>query len=216
MKKTYDAFIFDLDGTLLDTLDDLVVLTNMALEQVGFPARSTAEIHSYVGNGVKALMYQAVPEGTDAATVDRAMELWKGLYPEHGTSLTKPYAGIPEVLAALKAQGKKLAVLSNKFDQGTKTLIEQSFPQMFDVVYGVNDEIPRKPDPAGLLRVISELGATPETSVYVGDSPGDMLTAERAGCDGLCVSWGYHDKKSLEAAGITGCIGDPSDILNYL
>lgn len=216
MSKTYDAFIFDLDGTLLDTLDDLVVLTNKALNEVGLPPRSKDEIHSYVGNGIKALMFQAVPEGTDQQTIDKAMELWKAMYPEHGTSLTKPYAGIPEVIKTLKASGKKLAVLSNKFDAGTKVLIEQFFPGEFDVVYGVNDEIPRKPDPAGLLRVINELDVDIDAAVYVGDSPGDMLTAERAQCAGLCVTWGYHCAESLSAAGISDLINSPKEILDNL
>lgn len=216
MKSPFDAYIFDLDGTLLDTLPDLVLLTNMALDQVGLPSRTEAEIRSYVGNGIKALMLQAVPVGTDDKTAALAIDLWMDLYPVYGTGLTRPYEGIDQMLDLLKSQGKKLAVLSNKFDAGTKHLIEQFFPNIFDVVYGVGKGIPRKPDPVGLMRVIKELGCSVEDALYVGDSPGDMITARRAGCADLCVSWGYHAKDDLIGQGVSHIIDNPAEISDWV
>ena len=215
MERRFETFVFDLDGTLLDTLPDLVVLTNETLHKMGFPARTEQEILSFVGNGVRALMYQAVPEGTDPAKAEEAMDVWRNLYPEHGVALTKPYAGMPEALKSLKAQGKKLAVLSNKFDGGVQELIPVLFPGMFDVAHGESADIPRKPDPTGLLRTIEELGADLATTVYVGDSGGDMKTAHNAGVFALGVSWGYRPEEELREAGCDALIHHPAELLAF-
>ena len=197
----FDTFIFDLDGTLLDTLPDLVVITNMALRESGYPERSKAEILSYVGNGVKALMCQAVPENTAPEAIETALERWKSLFPLYDNNLTRPYPHIEEVLAELRARGCKLAVLSNKFDAGVHLVIGKYLPHRFDVEHGECDAIPRKPDPTGLLHTISELGSTPERTVYIGDSPGDVRTARKAGTYAVGVSWGYHHVEDFAAEG---------------
>ena len=124
----FDTFVFDLDGTLLDTLPDLVVITNQALGELGFPPRSHDEILSYVGNGVRALMCQAVPEGTSSEQTDAAMEHWKALFPDYGNDLTKPYPHMRETLAELSARGARLGVLSNKFDAGVQQVVNQFMP----------------------------------------------------------------------------------------
>lgn len=192
MEKTFDTFIFDLDGTLLHTLPDLVVLTNAVLREEGYPERTEAEILSFVGNGVRALMYQAMPEDADAAAADRALERWKELFPELDNKLTRPYAGIEEMLDQLAARGCKLAVLSNKFDQGVQLVMNKFLPNRFAVMHGECADIPRKPDPTGMLRTIQELDSIPERTVYVGDSPGDVRAARNAGTFAVAVTWGYH------------------------
>ena len=148
----FDTFVFDLDGTLLDTLPDLVVLTNAALNEQGFPSRTADEIHSFVGNGARALMYQAVPADASPEQAEAAMRRWMELYPVIGNKLTKPYPHMEETLAALAQRGIGLGVLSNKFDQGVHDVIDAYLPGLFPVQYGECDEIPRKPDPPGLVR----------------------------------------------------------------
>lgn len=200
-KSSFDTFVFDLDGTLLDTLPDLTVLTNEALAQEGYPPRTQDEIHGFVGNGLMALMYQAVPEGTDAGAAERAMERWKDLFPTYGNDLTVPYPKVQEMLSELLKRECKLGVLSNKFDAGVQQVIGQKLPGVFEVAHGECAEIPRKPDPTGLLCAIRELGSTPERTVYVGDSPGDVRTARNAGAFAVAVTWGYHDEADFSAEG---------------
>lgn len=212
----YDTFIFDLDGTLLDTLPDLVVLTNRALEETGFPTHTEAEILSYVGSGARALINLAVPQGATDEGKELALARWKALYPEYGYTYTKPIAGIPEVLASLKARGANLGTLSNKFDAATCEVIARYLPRTFDVVHGECEDIPRKPDPTGLLRTIRELGSIPERTVYVGDSAGDIKAAHNAGCFGLGVTWGYNSAESLREAGADALIDTPSQMLGLM
>ena len=212
----FDTLVFDLDGTLLDTLPDLVVLTNAALAEHGFPSRTTDEIHSFVGNGARALMYQAVPAGTPADQAEAVMHRWKELYPVLGNKLTEPYPHMPETLAELKRLGIRLGVLSNKFDQGVRDVIDEYLPDLFGVMYGECDQIPRKPDPTGLLRTIRELGSTPERTAYVGDSPGDVKVARNAGTFAIGVGWGYHDAAHLREAGADVVIDDARDLLRFV
>lgn len=208
-----DAFVFDLDGTLLDTLPDLVVLTNAVLRECGFPERTPAEVLSYVGNGVKALMYQAVPQNADEGAVEAAMARWKNLYPEYGYRLTKAYEGIPETVAELKRHGAKLGVLSNKFDDAVQEVIDTFLPNLFVVAHGECADIPRKPDPAGLLRTIGELGSAPERTAYVGDSTGDVAVSRNAGTYSVAVTWGYHTADRLHAAQPDLVIDNPQALL---
>ena len=168
-KKSFDTFIFDLDGTILDTLPDLIVVTNEALREQGFPERTRDEVLSFVGNGLVALMYQAVPENTPKDMADQAVACWKRFNLEYDNHLTAPYPHVPETLAELRRRGCKLGVLSNKFDGGVHKIIAQCLPGLFDVEHGECEEIPRKPNPAGLLRTIEELGSTPERTAYLGE-----------------------------------------------
>lgn len=197
----FDAFVFDLDGTLIDTLPDLVTITNKALEEGGYPTRSEEEILSYVGNGLRSLMAQAVPEGTSEEDAVRALKRWKAIHRETGDPQARPYPHVPEVLAELKARGCKLAVLSNKFDGGVHQVMDACLPGMFDVMYGERPDIPRKPDPTGYLRVMSELGVEPGRCVYVGDSPGDVKVARNAGTFAVGVTWGYRVVEDFTAEG---------------
>lgn len=211
----YHTFIFDLDGTLLDTMPDLVNVTNTALRACGYPERSYDEIHSYVGNGQRALMMQAVPAGSTEKAVDEALACWKKIHAEIGIKLTKPYPHMAETLAQLKSRGYKLAVLSNKFDAGVHDIIPRYFPGVFDLMYGECEGIPRKPDPAGLLRAIDELGAAASECVYVGDSAGDMKVSLAAKCLPVGVNWGYNSVESIEAAGAKTIIESPLDLLEF-
>lgn len=198
-----DTFVFDLDGTLLDTLDDLVVLTNDVLAEFALPRRTREEINSYVGNGAAALMYQAVPEGTSPEVAEAALARWKEAYDEFPNDLTKPYPGIVDMLADLRRRGCKLGVLSNKFDGGVQFIMNKCLPGAVDVAHGEGgpENFPRKPNPRGLLTTIEELGSTPERTVYIGDSPGDIHTARNAGTYAVGVTWGYHDPGDFSAQG---------------
>ena len=207
-----DCFIFDLDGTVLDTLPDLVVLTNTVLEEFGMPAHTTDEILSYVGNGACALMYQAVPADTPSETTEQALARWKQLYPELGHAKTQPYEGVVALLDDLRAQGIALGVLSNKFDAAVKDVIEHHFPGVFEAVHGESEGYPRKPDPTGLLATIAELGSQPDRCVYVGDSPGDMIVAHNAGAFALAVDWGYRSVADLQTAGYDALVSHPREI----
>ena len=212
---TFDTFVFALDGTLLDTLPDLVVVTNQALAELGFPPRSTDEIHSFVGNGVRALMYQAVPENTPDTQAEEALAHWKALFPTYKNDLTKPYPGMPEALARLGERGVRLGVLSNKFDAGVQQVMNQFMPGVFSVMHGECEDIPRKPDPTGLLRTIGELGSKPARTAYVGDSPGDVRTARNAGTFSIGVAWGYHHADELREAGADAIVATPEDLLHF-
>lgn len=212
----FDTLVFDLDGTLLDTLPDLVVLTNAALNEQGFPSRTTDEVHSFVGNGARALMYQAVPTDATPEQAEAAMRRWMELYPVIGNKLTKPYPHMEETLAELSRRGVGLGVLSNKFDQGVHDVIDAYLPNLFAVQYGERADIPRKPNPTGLLRSIAELGSVPCRTAYVGDSPGDVAVSRNAGTFAVGVAWGYHHADALREAGADLVIEDARELLQLV
>lgn len=209
----YAAYIFDLDGTLLNTLPDLVRLTNMVLDRRGWPQRTQDEILSYVGDGGRMLLKRAAPDQATEEQIEAAFAEWQKLYPTYGHALTKPYDGIPEALAQLKANGAKLGVLSNKFDEAAQEVIARHFPGMFDVVRGECAEIPRKPDPRGLLHMMGQLGVQPQQVAYVGDSGTDMKVAVAAGAFPVGVSWGYRPTPELEEAGAQRIIDSAKGLL---
>lgn len=212
MDRRFSAYVFDLDGTLLDTLSDLVLLTNAVLEQYRVPTHSRAEILSYVGGGSRVLLQKAFPEGTPESTIDEAQEYWQNLYPEYGHKLTCPFEGIPQALSTLKGEGAKLAVLSNKFDAAAKEVIETYLPGLFDVVEGERPSVPRKPDPTGLLAILEQLNVAPARVAYVGDSGYDMEVANRVGAYAVGVTWGYRPVEELVEKGANVLIDDPSQL----
>ena len=211
----YDAYIFDLDGTLLNTLPDLARLTNMVLEERNWPQRTVEEVLSFVGHGGRYLLSRAIPAGTPDELLDEVFARWRELYPTYGHAMTKPYEGIPEVLDALKERGAKLAVLSNKFDAAVGQVIAEHFPGVFDIARGECDEIPRKPDPAGLRMVMRQLGVAPERVAYVGDSVTDVRTALTAGVFCVTVTWGYGETSALKAEGAQVLIDNPFALLDF-
>lgn len=211
----YDAYMFDLDGTLLNTLPDLARLTNMVLEERNWPQRTVEEVLSFVGHGGRYLLSRAIPAGTPDELLDEVFARWRELYPTYGHAMTKPYEGIPEVLDALKERGAKLAVLSNKFDAAVGQVIAEHFPGVFDIARGECEEIPRKPDPAGLRMVMRQLGVAPERVAYVGDSVTDVRTALNAGVFCVTVTWGYGETSALKAEGAQVLIDNPSALLDF-
>lgn len=210
---SFDTFIFDLDGTLLDTLPDLTVLTNQVLREMGWPERTQAEILSYVGNGVRALMYQAVPDGTTPEDAERAMDRWKELFPVYPNDLTHPYAGIVSVLEELRRRGCKIGVVSNKFEPGVHQIVDKCLPGLIDQAHGEAPDIPRKPDPTGILRTIAEVGGVPERAVFVGDSPSDIKGGHNAGAFTVAVEWGYHQPDDFAEVHPAMMISQPTDLL---
>lgn len=214
--RVFDTFVFDLDGTLLDTLPDLVELTNATLRACGYPERTHDEILSFVGSGVKALIRLAVPAEASDEAVEEASRRWKQLYPEYGYKLTRVYPGIEQVLKSLKERGIKLAVLSNKFDGAAKEVIEAFLPGWFDSVHGESPDFPRKPDPTGLNRLLGELGSSADRCVFVGDSSNDTRVARAAGAYAVGVTWGYNDTAVLRDNGADLIIDYPDELLSLL
>ncbi|MGI6105234.1 MAG: HAD family hydrolase [Raoultibacter sp.] len=215
MTPRFDTFIFDLDGTLLDTLPDLVINTNMALEQMGYPIRDEQEVLASVGEGLPVLIRRLLPEGSTEAEAEATMDCWKRIYPEYGRKTTQEYPGTTDMLKTLQSRGIKTAVLSNKFNKGTQELISDFFPGLFQIVHGEGASIPRKPNPTGLLLTMEELGAKPETTVYVGDSVGDIEVARKAHVASIGAAWGCYGAEILEAANADIIAYSPSELLTY-
>ncbi len=187
----YDLVIFDMDGTVLDTLGDLTAALNHTLRGQGFPERTRAEVQSFIGNGVKMLLKRGAPEGTDEKTLSKMYKTYAEYYFSHMDVNTKPYEGIEELLEKLREGGVKRALLSNKADGAARTLCEEYFPGMFDVAYGEREGVPRKPAPDGVFDVLRVMDVPAERALYVGDSGVDLETARRAGLDCVIVDWGY-------------------------
>ncbi len=213
---TFEAFIFDVDGTLLNTLPDLTVVTNATLESFGFPPHTQDAIKGFIGGGGRRLIEKAVPAGTSEETMDQAFERWKRIHETRGINLTREYPGVTNVLTALKARGMKLGALSNKFDAGVQVLVPRFFPGVFQAMHGESAAIPRKPDPTGLLLTMRELGVSPDRTAYVGDSKGDMVTAHAAGTFAVGVAWGYQERAALEEGGADRIIDRPEELLDML
>ncbi len=206
--------VFDMDGTLLNTLPDLTALTNAVLSDLGYPTHTEEAIRGFIGDGVRALMMRAMPDSASDDEKEAALAEWKSRYQEFGRRKTVPYPNIIEMLEGLKSKGVKLGVLSNKFDAAVKDLAGFYFPATFDVAKGESPMCPRKPDPTGLLASIQEIGLNPSQVAYIGDSAGDMKTAKAAGAMAIGVSWGYQTVDRLVSAGADMVIDDPLAILD--
>lgn len=214
IQKTFDAFVFDLDGTLLDTLPDLVSVTNETLHRFGHPEHTRDEILAMVGNGLRSLISQAVPADLSADELERELAYWKAAYDSCGHAHTALYPGMMEALEELKARGKKLAVLSNKFDGGVKDVMNHFMPGFMDFELG-EGPVPRKPDPTGLLLVAETLGVDPSRIAYVGDSADtDMLVAHNAGSFAIGVTWGYQPVERLRETA-DALINSPAQLLDF-
>ena len=212
----YDTIIFDLDGTLLDTLEDLADAVNHALSQMQMPQRTLDEVRQFVGNGVAKLIQRAVPAGTSPEQTAQALEIFKAYYDLHKEDKTAPYAGINELLSVLHQRGYKLAVVSNKFDRAVKDLMPRYFPGLIHAAAGEDEEhgVPKKPDPTMVHRVMEELGA--QKAVYVGDSEVDMETARNSGLPCISVTWGFRARDFLLANGATVLADTPAEILELV
>lgn len=206
--------IFDLDGTLLNSIDDLGHAANYALEKNGYPTHSIASYPFFVGNGVRRLIERVLPE--DARTVnivDRLLVHFKEYYNEHNTDFTVPYQGIPELLNKMSAHGVAIAVASNKYQQATEKLINHYFPNIsFVAVEGQKDNVPVKPDPSIVFEILSKAKMPKADTIYIGDSGVDMETARRACVDSVGVTWGFRPEKELIESHADNIVNSPSEI----
>ncbi len=209
----YDLVIFDLDGTILNTLEDLHDSLNYALGRMGFPKRSLEEVRDFVGNGIRKLIERALPPGCDDKTIEEMLVIHREYYRVHCADKTRPYDGILELLAKLKQRGIRLAVLSNKPDYAVKILCDRYFPGIFDKTYGFREGIERKPAPDAVFALLEELGVQRERAVYVGDSEVDVQTAKNAGLDMVIVEWGFRKREFLIANGAVNLVSAPGEIL---
>lgn len=215
-KKKYDGIIFDLDGTLLNTLEDLKNSVNYALASCNMPMRSYEEVRHFVGNGVKRLMELAVPDGLANPEFEHAFALFKEHYGGHCNDLTDLYPGIRELLEALKQEGFLMAIVSNKYYEGVQALKEQYFKEYLDVAIGEREGIRKKPAPDTVLAALKELGLSKERAVYVGDSEVDIATAANTGMDCITVGWGFRTREEQEAAGAKVFVEKPVEIMDLL
>jgi phosphoglycolate phosphatase len=214
----FRATIFDLDGTLLDTLDDIANAANRVLAARGFPTHPNPSYRTYVGEGVVKLMLRALPEThQDEATVQACVRAYAQEYERTWKAQTKPYAGVPEMLDALVLCGLKLAVLSNKPDHFTQLCVRELLAKWaFEVVLGASDRFPRKPDPASAIETARRLGVPPAECLYVGDSGIDMQTARAAHMCSVGALWGFRGKEELLKDGAQFLINKPGEVLDLL
>lgn len=212
----YNNIIFDLDGTLLNTLDDLHDSVNFALRSFSFPERSTDEIRRFVGNGVARLIHLSVPEGTNESTEAECLNTFKSHYKSNMKNKTAPYSGIIELLKELRSLGVKIAVVSNKFEPAVVELCEDYFPSLIDAAVGQTDTRRKKPESDGVFYAMELLGADPKSTVYIGDSEVDVLTAEKSGLPCVGVSWGFRPRTVLESGSADYIADNTDDILSII
>ena len=212
--QRFNTVLFDMDGTLLDSLQDLRASVNFALCRQGKPERSLEEIRSFVGNGARMLMTRAFPGGAEAPGFDTAMKDFHEHYAVHCHDLTRPYEHIPELIHALRARGCKLAVVSNKPDTEVKTLAREYFGDMFQAAIGERQGVRRKPAPDPIFQALKDLESDRASALYVGDSDVDLDTARNAGIPCGSVSWGFRSPEQLRQAGAVVLIDDPFQLLD--
>lgn len=213
--KEYSTYIFDLDGTLLNTLNDLAASTNYALRSVNLPEHSVDDVRRFVGNGVRKLMERAIEGGDKNPLFDEAYATFRRHYLEHGLDTTQPYPGIMEMLKELKARGKRIAVVSNKFYDATQELVKHFFGEYVEVAIGERENIRKKPAPDTVVEAMRMLGVGKENAVYIGDSDVDFNTAKNVGIPCVSVLWGFRDKGFLRSIGATTFITSPEELLDY-
>lgn len=211
----YDTVIFDMDGTLLNTLDDLTDSVNFVLDGHGFPKRTREEVRGFVGNGVARLVELSLPNGK-GPDFDILLGEYVAHYKANMQNRTAPYPGILPLLKKLKEKGFKLAVVSNKFDKAVRDLAQKYFGSYISVAIGESDSIKKKPAPDSVFEALRHLRADPAAAVYVGDSEVDIQTAQNAGLLSIGVTWGFRDKSVLSAAGANHIIDTPQDLLDML
>lgn len=210
----YESYIFDLDGTLLNTLEDLAASCNYALRNFGMPERTVDEVRRFVGNGVRLLMTRAIPGGDHNPDFDACYATFRKHYLLHSLDTTAPYPGIMEMIKALNASGKHIAVVSNKFYQATQELVRHFFGDEIKVAIGERPDIRKKPAPDTVVEAMRQLGVKKDTAVYIGDSDVDIDTARNCGMPCISVLWGFRDKDFLLAHGATTLVSKPEEILD--
>ena len=210
------TLVFDMDGTVLNTLEDLTVSMNYVMEKFELPARTLEEYRLFFGNGVKEALRLSLPAGTSPEILDDMMPVFKEHYDAHCLDKTGPYEGILEMMKELKQRGYKMAIVSNKIDSAVKELYQRFFADSVDVAIGEKPGINRKPAPDMVEAALRELGSTKEESVYIGDSEVDFLTAKNSGLPCISVLWGFRDKDYLIEQGAYCFAETPKDIIDIL
>lgn len=195
----YTCAVFDLDGTILDTLEDLTRAVNHAMTAAGRPVHTPQAVRGMIGNGVRVLIAKALGEGADDALIDSALADFRAHYAAHMEDCTREYDGTTALLRRLRAAGVKTCVCSNKYNAAVQALIERHFPGLFDSVIGEGGDIPRKPDPTGALRVAADCGADVSRTCFIGDSFNDYQTARNAGMASVMVTWGFGNRDEIIA-----------------
>ncbi len=211
-----DTIIFDLDGTLLNTLEDLKDSVNYALKKQNFPLRTLPEIRSFVGNGIRLLMERSVPENTNAETFENCFKDFCDYYKIHMEDKTAPYEHINEMLTNIKKEGFKTAIVTNKADFAAQDLCKRMFGDTIDLVVGSTDDRPNKPAPDGVYYALEILGSKLENTVFVGDADTDILTANNAGLDSIGVLWGFRDREVIEKEGAKYIVSTVKDLEKLL
>lgn len=209
------AVIFDLDGTLLNTLDDLYLSVNHMLEKFGLPLRSKKEVRNFLGSGVKVLVDKSLPASFDGNR-EECLSVFKEYYDKHESDHTAPYDGIKAVLMKLHEKGVKSAIVSNKYDAAVKRLKEDYFGFLVDFAVGEGNGVRIKPAPDGVEKALAGLGVKKQESVYAGDSEVDFLTAKNAGMNFIAVSWGFRDRDRLIETGAETIIDKPDELLGAI
>lgn len=214
--KFYDTFIFDLDGTLLDTIGDLTNAVNYALKNYDYPQKTISQIKSYVGDGIPKLIERAIPQGLENKNYSDALKLFSDYYNSHLTDCTHIYDDIITVFEKLKEKNCKIAIVSNKSDKYVKILSEYFFKNYVDIAIGESENIRKKPSSDMADYALSKLSKTTDTSVYIGDSEVDILTANNSSLPCISVSWGFRSKEFLEKNGANIIIDSPLELLKYI
>ena len=212
----YDIVMFDLDGTILDTLEDLTDSLNAVFKTKGYKERTIEEVRSFVGNGVFKLIERAVPVGTSHDDIYKTFMTFSEYYQKHCSIKTKPYEGIKEVIETLKNSGCMVVVISNKIDEAVVSLCKQHFGSLIDIAVGDKIGIPRKPNPAMVEYILERTGISNKKAIYIGDSEVDIETAKNAHMDGISVTWGFKDYAFLVASGAKTIVSKPSELLDII
>lgn len=212
----YKAIICDLDGTLLNTLEDLMDSVNYGLKLHGKPCITIEQTRRYVGNGVAKLVERAVPEGTGSEETAEILAKFRSYYDKHSKDKTKPYEGVVDMLKRAKDNGMKLAIVSNKINSAVEKLAEEYFPGLMDVAIGETPDVPKKPAPDMLYKALEQLGIEKQEAVFIGDSDVDVETGINSGMDMITVLWGFRDREELLQAGAKVFIEKPEELFMYI
>ena len=211
-----NTVIFDMDGTVLNTIDDLTTSVNYAMEKFGFPQRTVDDYRRAVGNGIRRAIELTVPEGTSQEVIDKMVPVYKEHYDKHCLDKTRPYDGIIELMKQLKKHGYKMAIVSNKIDSAVKELNQMFFAEAIEVAIGEKPGVNRKPAPDMVTEALKELGSTADEAIYIGDSEVDLATANNSKLPCISVLWGFRDKDYLKEIGADVFADKPSDVLDIL
>ena len=213
---TYQTILFDFDGTLLYTVQDLANAVNHALTVYGYPTHSLRAIERMVGNGVAVLLSRALPGGFDTPDFDAVLAEFRSYYSAHCYDFTVPYDGVQDMLRAFHGEGRKMAIVTNKYQAAAEELRKKFFDDTIPLIVGDFEGRERKPAPDGVFLALRELGAEAATAVYVGDTEVDMRTAANAGLEFVAAGWGYRTREELEGFGIERIAGSPAELVSVI